>query len=78
MSTFLADTSAWHRSRQHEVASEWQARRALDLIATCAPLRLEILYSARNAANYEQLAAELLALHQLPCDDEQFDRALAV
>jgi hypothetical protein len=41
-------------------------------------LRLEILYSARGAADYEQLAAELLALHQLPCGDKQFDRALSV
>lgn len=78
MTKFLADTSAWHRSRHADIASEWQERLALDQMATCAPLRLEILYSAKSASDYEQLADELLALHQLPCGTEQFDRALAV
>lgn len=78
MTMFLADTSAWHRSRHTDIASVWQERLALDQIATCAPLRLEILYSAKSASDYAQLAAELLALHQLPCGAEQFDRALYV
>ena len=49
-----------------------------DSLATCAPVRLEILYSAQSADDYEELSAELLALHQLPCTAEHFDRALDI
>ena len=49
-----------------------------DSLATCAQVRLEILYSAQSADDYEKLSAELLALHQLPCAAEHFDRALDV
>ncbi len=49
-----------------------------DSLATCAQVRLEILYSAQSADDYEKLSAELLALHQLPCTGEHFDRALDV
>ena len=33
-----------------------------DTLATCAQIRLEVLYSARSADDYEKLSAELLAL----------------
>ena len=49
-----------------------------DTLATCAQVRLEVLYSARSADDYQQLSAELLALHQLPCSAEHFERALEV
>ena len=49
-----------------------------DTLATCAQVRLEVLYSARNVDHYEQLHAELLALHQLPCTGQHFERALEV
>ena len=49
-----------------------------DTLATCAQVRLEVLYSARSADDYQQLSAELLALHQLPCTAEHFERALEV
>jgi predicted nucleic acid-binding protein len=75
---YLADTSAWHGAAHAEVAAAWERRLAADSLATCAQVRLEILYSARSAADYEQLAAELLALHQLPCGADQFARALEV
>jgi hypothetical protein len=75
---FLADTSAWHRATHPEVAAAWERRLAADTLATCAPVRLEILYSARSAGDYDRLAAELLALRQLPCGEAQWDRALEV
>ena len=49
-----------------------------DSLATCAQVRLEILYSARGSNDYERLSAELLALHQLACGVEHFERALDV
>lgn len=75
---YLADTSAWHRARRPEVAAEWTHRLTADSLATCAQVRLEILYSARSAGDYEQLSAELLALHQLPCGTAELERALEV
>jgi predicted nucleic acid-binding protein len=75
---FLADTSAWHRAAHRSVADAWERRLVDDELATCSQVRLEILFSARSAKEYEQLAAELQALHQLPCGHEQFERALEV
>jgi predicted nucleic acid-binding protein len=78
LSVFLADTSAWHRAVHPAVAAAWEQRLATDSLATCTPVRLEILYSARSADDYDLLAAELLALRQLPCGAEQLERALEV
>lgn len=75
---YLADTSAWHRSIHAEVAAVWERHLSDDAIATCSQVRLEILYSARNLEAYGELAAELEALHQLPCGEDQFDRALEI
>lgn len=74
----LADTSAWHRSRHPAIAEEWRRLLDADAIATTAPIRLEVLYSARSARDYDAVAAELDALHQLPCDLAAMDRAQEV
>jgi predicted nucleic acid-binding protein len=78
LTLYLANTSAWHRATHPAVAAAWQHRLATDSLATCALVRLEILYSARSAADYDRLSAEILALHQLPCGAGQFARALEV
>jgi hypothetical protein len=39
---------------------------------------LEILYSAQSHKDYDRLAAELKALHQLPCGSDEFERALDI
>jgi predicted nucleic acid-binding protein len=78
LTLYLADTSAWHRAAHPTIAAAWEQRLVSDTLATCAQVRLEILYSARSAGSYEELAAELLSLHQLPCGTDQFERALEV
>jgi predicted nucleic acid-binding protein len=75
---FLADTSAWHRATHPEVAAAWEHRLMEDSLATCGQVRLEILYSARSTDDHDRLAEELEALHQLPCAEAQFERALEV
>lgn len=75
---FLADTSAWHRAGHRQVAAAWERRLVDDRLATCAQVRLEILYSARGSEDYLALSEELLALRQLPCGSGEFERALAV
>jgi len=78
LTIYLADTSAWHRAAHREIGAAWEGRLATNSLAICAQVRLEILYSARSALDYEQLSAELLALHQLPCGASEFERALFV
>ncbi|MBA3360797.1 MAG: PIN domain-containing protein [Acidimicrobiia bacterium] len=75
---YLADTSAWHRSQDESISHIWASRLGEDTLGTCAQVRLEILFSARSLRDYEQLATELLSLHQFPCGSEEFDRALEV
>lgn len=74
----LADTSAWHRSRHPEVAAEWRRILDDDLVATTVPIRLEVLFSAQTARDYDAISRELDALRQLPCDAHALQRALDV
>lgn len=76
----LLDNSAWSRLDQPAVAqnrveeiAEWleQGR-----IATCLPFLLEAGYSARNAADHDELLGELMALPNVPIDDRVEGRAI--
>ncbi|MDQ3991620.1 MAG: PIN domain nuclease [Actinomycetota bacterium] len=78
LALFLVDTSAWHHAAKPVVAESWQRFAEADRLAVTQPVRLEILYSARNAREYDALSDELDGLHRLPCDDAAFDRALEV
>lgn len=78
VTVYLADTSAWHRSQHPAVTRLWETKLSEDSLGTCAQIRLEILYSAQSRKDYDRLAAELMALHQLPCGSEEFDRALDI
>ena len=67
---YLADTSAWWRSRANEsIALRWARLLARRDLAVCAPLQLELLYSARGSADYSVLREELeglVTLHATP------------
>lgn len=78
MTLYLADTSAWHRSTHATVADAWGRHLDADVIATCAQVRLEVLYSARSPEDYLRLSQELSAFVQIPCGEEAFERALEV
>ncbi len=75
MTLFCVDTSAWHRSQNPAVAARWQAELAEDRLGICDQVRLEILYSARSAPDYDSLAEELDALIPITIDTETFRRA---
>jgi len=49
-----------------------------DMVATTVPIRLEVLYSAQSAGDYDAISEELDSLHQLPCDASALMRALEV
>lgn len=76
----LADTSAWVWTR----VVGGQLRTAFDEaviegeVATCDIVRLELLYSTRNATEFTRLRSELNALPNCPIDAAQWQRALEV
>lgn len=77
MTLRCADTSAWHRTTNPAVAGAWHAALDADEVGICDQVRLEILYSARSADDYEALAEELGALTPIAMDGA-FARALQV
>lgn len=74
----LADTSAWHHSSAPKVAELWRRYLEEDRIATTAPVRLEVLFSAKSARDYDLIAQRLDALHYLSCGEQALFRALQV
>jgi predicted nucleic acid-binding protein len=77
----LADTSAWVWSRAAGRAAlrhEFDTALVDGEIATCDMVRMELLYSARNASELADLREELDALPDCPIGKEQWGRALWV
>jgi predicted nucleic acid-binding protein len=66
--TYLADTSAWHRSRAK--ARFWGKLLANGELAICVPVALELAYSARGARDFAALQDRLAGLPMLPLDEE--------
>lgn len=75
---FCVDTSAWHHAARPEVARRWLAALSADQIGICDHVRLEILYSANSATDYDALADELDGLARIPVGAETFTRACQV
>jgi predicted nucleic acid-binding protein len=70
---YLADTSAWNRSGQ--VFERWSELTLRDELVLCAPVRLELLYSARRARDYRALRADLRGFRDLRLDGRVTDFA---
>lgn len=75
---FCVDTSAWHHAARPEVARRWLAALSADQIGICDHVRLEILYSANSATDYDALADEPDGLARIPVGAETFTRACQV
>jgi predicted nucleic acid-binding protein len=79
--TELADTSAWSWSRRRAYP---ELRYAFDTalvegeLATCDMVRLELLHSARSAAEFAEIRQELAVLPDCPIGKDQWQRALQV
>lgn len=67
MPLYLADTSAWNRSTA--TVDRWAELLSTNSLATCVPVQLELLYSARSRLEYTELRRDLGLLHQLPLDE---------
>jgi predicted nucleic acid-binding protein len=73
---FLIDTSAAARMRLAAVADRLEPLITGGLVATCAPLDAEALFSARSPLEYEQIRADRRdAYEYLPTDDGHWQGA---
>jgi predicted nucleic acid-binding protein len=73
---FLIDTSAAARMRLVAVLDRLEPLITGGLVATCATLDAEALYSARSPAEYEQLRADRRESYEyLPTDDGHWQGA---
>jgi predicted nucleic acid-binding protein len=77
--TELADTSAWFVSRRDpEVRSFFDDLLESAAIATCDAVKLELLYTARDAFDFAARRLELELLPQCPIGPSEFRRAVDV
>jgi predicted nucleic acid-binding protein len=76
----LADTSVWVWTRTigGQLRSDFDEDLIEGQVATCDMVRLELLYSTRNATEFAALRSELDALPNCPIGIEQWQRALEV
>jgi predicted nucleic acid-binding protein len=76
---FLIDTSAAARMRLPAVAKRLEPLITGGLVATCATLDVDALYSARSPGEYEQVRADRRAAYEyLSTDDIHWQRAFDV
>lgn len=73
---YLIDTSAAARMTEPLVRERLTPLIIAGVVATCATLDAEALYSARNPAEYEQLRADCRAAYEyLATEDEHWQQA---
>lgn len=78
MATHLADTSALGRLHHDDVAARVNPMFLGGRVATCAIVDLEVLRSARDATEHEEIWFERQLLPRAPITDAATDRAIEV
>jgi len=78
VATYLIDTSVWHRRGNPAVIDRLADLLAADDVALTEPIRLEVLFSARSAPDYDAISRELDGLQQTACGNPEMRRALEV
>jgi predicted nucleic acid-binding protein len=63
---YLADTSAWNRSTR--ALDRWEVMVEARQLAVCAPVTIELLYSAQSRRHFRLLSFVLSRLPRLPLD----------
>jgi hypothetical protein len=75
--TYIADSSAWAHAHHTSVRDEWSAALRGGQIATGPIVELELLYSASAGSHFDQLAADLAQLRDVPITRSVTNAALA-
>jgi len=82
VASYLADTSAWvHASRRQappELRELFSGLLVAGEIATCGPVKWELLHNTNNADEFRARRADLDALDQTPVDESEWSRALDI
>jgi predicted nucleic acid-binding protein len=74
---WVADTSAWARASNPDVAPSWKdAARAGDLVG-CPVVTLELLYDAPDREGVEAVASSLAGMRQAPITRSVTDAAIS-
>ena len=63
---YIADTSVWQRANHPALRDPWATAVRAGAIAACSIVRLELLYSARDAAEFTCLEDEVGELRDIP------------
>lgn len=63
---FIADTSAHHRAGDPRVRDKWVEAYEQGALLTCLVVRFELLYSARNVEEFEEIDENLGDLRDVP------------
>jgi predicted nucleic acid-binding protein len=75
----LADTSAWtNRGRDAAVRNDFDSRVLAGEIAMSPSVLMELLWSARNSADFDDIVVELAVLPRLNPNGAAWDRAVEV
>jgi len=76
---YLADKSALEQRRHSQHArAKLTVLLGENALASCHVIALEVLYSARNRADYDKLQRDIAALRWLEVTTEAMDRAMEV
>ncbi|NUS95126.1 MAG: PIN domain nuclease [Nocardia sp.] len=75
---YLIDKSALARRSAPAVRQRLDALDHAGLLSVCAPTEYEVLYSARGKPEALRLRTLLRGFDYLPCNDEEFERALEI
>jgi predicted nucleic acid-binding protein len=78
LARYLADKSAYARLHLPAVHQRLAPLIERGLVATCTIIDLEVLFSTRTAADYDEVRAERAALERLDIDQLDWDRALDI
>lgn len=76
--SYLVDKSALARLRHAKVAARLTPMIVAGDVATCGVIELEVLFSAKNLADFTATRSELAGLPRLPIHEADFVRAADV
>lgn len=75
---YLVDKSVWARIVKPVVRAAVEPLAERGFLATCGPVEMEMLHSARNAADRDRIRDWLRAFEWLPTNDETWQRAIEI
>lgn len=75
---YLVDKSVWARLAKPDVRDAFVPFANRGLLATCAMVEMELLFSARSPRDRDRIRQQLRAFEWLPCPDEIWERATQV